>query len=1263
MIPTQTADNINAPYSREYARRVYKIQENREKQKLNKERDVLDSRASSEFYVPATRDVSKCHSSQRHFGLARPVSAGRIRRPAQVDPALVAGNEQMKLDLEREELAHKKLHQSIKTVLKEERSKKFEPKPWVPSKGGDTGYATDVKSKHKTVNKDAVEWGLVNKAWRRAPWPSLPQSAAVSLSYPQSSRGSRLFDSDNRNAGNSNNNSPDQHLRFADGEFDDLDARFSNEQILITPQSERGLRSTAKTSARSSNSNRDNNDNRSVVTGATKASNKLAPAQPHVVITGVLIDRTTPTERYRHGILLVPKDSSTMDIARAVEKQFNFKGLSDLSITTQNNGYGNKDLTTKSLALGTLEAYPVINETTTFVAFTGGEPIDLEIHTNVDPDEMLDHENDIDTQYNRISKQPQRSVSFDATSAGGAGSEEAMASGRPRTLSSASSVSAASASSTISKRSVLDFRKIVEKDEESARQQAEAESYHPIHHNNAYENTRTVIRNTGTFSSPDTRLSAHKITAEAVNQVASSSSPDPASTNNTPRTNVSPKLAPYASKSPMRSARGNNSNTNNNPYLWSTGSQAGDTAAGNDNATVGMASVATAKSVRSTVSRGQRVWEETHGKSLSGTASGMGLNRGLSRGSSFYSAITSTTNNYDTNEDSDDDYGDWDQQFSDEMVVLAASQEPINAANASKQQAQQPQKQQLPVAQVAQASTQVQQQPQQQPQQSQQPVKEAVLNKKPSTYVENLLASASASSSNRSMNSVVSANTAANAGNSSPGVLSGTAVSRAASSKSIARVDTVSYLMEDLADTMNVLKPAEKVALSDIIALTRKPTAGGGVSSNAAADYTVSSSGVVFDSPVASSAPLAAPSTQMSARPDAEVTTNEQRQQPQSQPQVYVASAPAIVSVPPPTPAAAVPAAVAPAPFIFGAKTSSSASMANSKEGTNPAVVKASTTPAQPKSAPATATNASAFSNVSAITRRATLATVRMTAASNNNVDVSTDYQDPETNSVVSSQSSSSEYGKSNKRNIAQVSRRASAPSVVPISEQANRAKTVEPVAAASPDAPDVSSPMPPPPPPLPMDERSADMRLETGSVGSHLDTSAQENRATPDLASTEARVSPSNTQVRDRIQSRLEAMRNKTKAETGPVEQPQASQPLSQPSHPRSASLSAAQASSINTSFQSSHHNNSSVADDSALSRSKTEGSVMPRRASTSTIPSKYSSPNSSIDFSNASIRSSSNNNQNESNITDSMTLEIQSKTYTSRTRAQIDLAGALDD
>jgi hypothetical protein len=1260
MIPTQTADNINAPYSREYARRVYKIQENREKQKLNKERDVLDSRASSEFYVPATRDVSKCHSSQRHFGLARPVSAGRIRRPAQVDPALVAGNEQMKLDLEREELAHKKLHQSIKTVLKEERSKKFEPKPWVPSKGGDTGYATDVKSKHKTVNKDAVEWGLVNKAWRRAPWPSLPQSAAVSLSYPQSSRGSRLFDSDNRNAGNSNSSSPDQHLRFADGEFDDLDARFSNEQILSTPQSERGLRSTAKTSARSSNSNRDNNDNRSVVTGATKASNKLAPAQPHVVITGVLIDRTTPTERYRHGILLVPKDSSTMDIARAVEKQFNFKGLSDLSITTQNNGYGNKDLTTKSLALGTLEAYPVINETTTFVAFTGGEPIDLEIHTNVDPDEMLDHENDIDTQYNRISKQPQRSVSFDATSAGGAGNEEAMTSGRPRTLSSASSVSAASASSTISKRSVLDFRKIVEKDEQSARQQAEAESYHPIHHNNAYENTRTVIRNTGTFSSPDTRLSAHKITAEAVSQVASSSSPDPASTNNTPRTNVSPKLAPYASKSPMRSARGNNSNTNPNPYLWSTGSQAGDTAAGNDNATVGMASVATAKSVRSTVSRGQRVWEETHGKSLSGTASAMGLNRGLSRGSSFYSAVTSTTNNYDTNEDSDDDYGDWDQQFSDEMVVLAASQEPINAANASKQQAQKPQKQQLPVAQVAQASTQVQQQ-------SQQPVKEAVLNKKPSTYVENLLASASASSSNRSMNSV-SANTAANAGNSSPGVLSGTAVSRAASSKSIARVDTVSYLMEDLADTMNVLKPAEKVALSDIIALTRKPTAGGGVSSNAATEYTVSSSGVVFDSAVASSVPLAVPSTQMNARPDAEVTTNEQRQQPQSQPQVYVASAPAIVSVPPPAPAqapAAVPAAAAaaPAPFIFGAKTSSSASMANIKETSNPAVVKASTTPAQTKSASAAATNASAFSNVSAITRRATLATVRTTAASNNNVDVSTDYQDPETNSVVSSQSSSSEYGKSNKRNIAQVSRRASAPSVVPISEQANRAKTVERVAAPSNDAPDVLSPMPPPPPPLPMDERSADMRSETGSVGSHLDTSAQENRATPDLASTEARVSPSNTQVRDRIQSRLEAMRNKTKAETGPVEQPQASQPLSQPSHPRSASLSAAQASSINTSFQSSHHSNSSVADDSALSRSKTEGSVMPRRASTSTIPSKYSSPNSSIDFSNASIRSSSNNNQNESNITDSLTLEIQSKTYTSRTRAQIDLAGALDD
>lgn len=300
-----------APYSRQFAYRLFKIKQQRDEELEKNNGDILLQRTKELF-------VKSC---QRQ----RPVSAGNFSRKSVEHHSVnrlrsssagkIRNSNHIQLELFKTEEAHRRIKLSIEEIIRKEETNK-KTRPWLQS-----GNNADPNQKsHKLLRQNAIKYGILNKAWRRNPWPGYIKSNKTS---------SNDYDLTSEKNSNGKNNTVYNQIQ----ESNNLNEHLSSNMNILP--------------IKGSNIN-----------------------MAHIILTGNVIYRQNNTETTQPGILILRRNSTKSDILEAVKQQFGYETIQDLSFVVKST-YGQDSSVLHSLSHNNMEDKPHLTESTTFLLAVG----------------------------------------------------------------------------------------------------------------------------------------------------------------------------------------------------------------------------------------------------------------------------------------------------------------------------------------------------------------------------------------------------------------------------------------------------------------------------------------------------------------------------------------------------------------------------------------------------------------------------------------------------------------------------------------------------------------------------------------------------------------------------------------------------------------------------------------------------------------------------------------------------------------------------
>ena len=403
------------PYSVNYTQRIGKILELRHKKDRIKRDDILVSRSHGESFRTLTTDLSRSHSRERTFGIVSSIDSTNKRSNSRERSSSLNNNNnnnnnvidltneriiksfEKEMQLQRDIIAKERQEAALLQVKQESYINFLKNKgnsPWLPNGGGGTSY--ESASAHASINKSATKQGLIQKAWMRSPWPGLIKTSA-----------STNGNSGNPSVNNSFTSTVASHKRVDDSRFA-VSKIAAVADSIVSVTNKRSTRNVSPNnrddtlSIASSHHNQRSSDNSSTGRLRSLSADRIMPlrsstnermllrsrsgsrsttkagrdnhSSKYIALTVRLIDVASADTSMSHGVFIVPKGCTKVELIASIEKQFNvFDKISDISITYR-SGYEHKVLV-KSLSMSTIEEVPVIDEYSSITVFLNGDTI------------------------------------------------------------------------------------------------------------------------------------------------------------------------------------------------------------------------------------------------------------------------------------------------------------------------------------------------------------------------------------------------------------------------------------------------------------------------------------------------------------------------------------------------------------------------------------------------------------------------------------------------------------------------------------------------------------------------------------------------------------------------------------------------------------------------------------------------------------------------------------------------------------------------
>lgn len=232
---------------------------------------------------------------------------------------------------------------------------------WMPS------GTQNINSHHHSM-KDSKEYSILNKSWRRAPWPGLIGTSAEREPSPSQSsvysQPKNIIDS--LTISDFNVPLPIETSRVNTEEYNN---NINREKLSTSTRQSNNLALTIRIINtllidQNNNSNNETSNNE---------SDQLTRSDSFSTM------KTSLRPKSSYGILIVKRGCSRNELLNHIEKQFDlYNQISDISIASRTSY--SKKINIVSLSMGTLPEYPDINDESDLIVYVGGGVFKKELY-------------------------------------------------------------------------------------------------------------------------------------------------------------------------------------------------------------------------------------------------------------------------------------------------------------------------------------------------------------------------------------------------------------------------------------------------------------------------------------------------------------------------------------------------------------------------------------------------------------------------------------------------------------------------------------------------------------------------------------------------------------------------------------------------------------------------------------------------------------------------------------------------------------------